>query len=50
VIAWCREWLAHFNCPRHVSFGPLPKTATRKIRKFELRQRLREAASPARPG
>ncbi|HYZ34978.1 MAG TPA: AMP-binding protein [Crenalkalicoccus sp.] len=43
VIAWCREHLAHFKCPKRVSFGPLPKTSTGKIRKHELRQRLRGA-------
>ena len=41
VIAWCRQRLAHFKCPKRVSFGPLPKTSTGKIQKFELRQRLR---------
>ena len=50
VIAWCRGHLAHFKCPKDVTFGPLPKTATGKIQKFELRQRLREAAAPALPG
>ena len=32
--------LAHFKCPV-VSFGPLPKTSTGKIQKFELRERTR---------
>ncbi|MEN0074758.1 MAG: AMP-binding protein [Paracraurococcus sp.] len=41
VIAWCRARLAHFKAPKRVSFGPLPKTSTGKIQKFELRQRLR---------
>ena len=41
VIAWCRERLAHFKAPKRVTFGPLPKTSTGKIQKFELRQRLR---------
>ena len=41
VIAWCRGRLAHFKCPKRVSFGPLPKTSTGKIQKFELRGRLR---------
>jgi len=41
IIAWCREHMAHFKCPRHVTFGPLPKTATGKIQKFELRERAR---------
>jgi fatty-acyl-CoA synthase len=42
LIAWCRERLAHFKCPRHVEFGALPRTATGKIRKNELRARMRE--------
>ncbi len=37
IIAWCRRHLAHFKCPRFVTFGPLPKTSTGKIQKFELR-------------
>jgi fatty-acyl-CoA synthase len=37
IIAWCRTHLAHFKCPRFVTFGPLPKTSTGKIQKFELR-------------
>jgi fatty-acyl-CoA synthase len=41
VIAWCRERLAHFKAPKRITFGPLPKTSTGKIQKFELRQRLR---------
>jgi fatty-acyl-CoA synthase len=41
VIAWCRANLAHYKCPRHVTFGPLPKTSTGKIQKFELRERAR---------
>ena len=38
VIAFCRERLAHFKCPRRVVFGELPKTATGKIQKFRLRE------------
>ena len=41
VIAFCRAQLAHFKCPRHVVFGPLPKTSTGKIQKFQLRARAR---------
>jgi fatty-acyl-CoA synthase len=41
IIAWCRQNLAHYKCPRHVTFGPLPKTATGKIRKFDLRVQAR---------
>jgi fatty-acyl-CoA synthase len=40
IIAHCRAHLAHFKAPRHVTFGPLPKTATGKIQKFELRRVL----------
>jgi fatty-acyl-CoA synthase len=42
IIAWCRAHLAHFKCPRYVTFGPLPKTSTGKIQKFELRELARE--------
>ena len=37
IIAFCRERLAHFKCPRKVVFGPLPKTSTGKIQKNVLR-------------
>jgi 3-(methylthio)propionyl---CoA ligase len=39
IIAWCRDNLAHYKVPRTVVFGPLPKTSTGKIQKYELRQR-----------
>ena len=40
LIAWTRERLAHFKCPRVVSFvDELPRTATGKVLKRELRQR-----------
>ncbi|SET61233.1 acyl-CoA synthetase [Oceanicella actignis] len=42
LIAHCRAHLAHFKAPRKVVFGPLPKTSTGKIQKFELRARARE--------
>ena len=38
LILWCRERLAHFKAPRHVSLVELPKTATGKIQKFVLRE------------
>jgi fatty-acyl-CoA synthase len=41
VIEWCRQHIAHYKCPRHVTFGPLPKTSTGKIQKFDLRERAR---------
>jgi fatty-acyl-CoA synthase len=42
IIAFCREHLAHYKVPRTVLFGPLPKTSTGKIQKFELRERAKE--------
>ena len=45
ITAWCRQHLAHYKCPRHVAFGPLPKTSTGKIQKFELRERARAEQS-----
>ena len=41
LIAWCRDRLSHFKCPKHVEFTTLPRTATGKIRKNELRGRAR---------
>ena len=41
IIAWARNHLAHFKCPRHVVFGPLPKTSTGKIQKYLLREKAR---------
>jgi fatty-acyl-CoA synthase len=41
IIAWCRDRLAHYKCPRFVTFGPLPKTSTGKIQKYDLRDRAR---------
>jgi fatty-acyl-CoA synthase len=38
IIAWCRDRLAHYKAPKHVVFGPLPKTSTGKIQKFSLRE------------
>jgi 3-(methylthio)propionyl---CoA ligase len=42
IIRWCRERLAHFKAPRHVVFGPLPKTSTGKVQKYVLRAQTRE--------
>jgi len=38
LIAFCRENLAHFKCPKSIIFGELPKTSTGKIQKFKLRE------------
>jgi fatty-acyl-CoA synthase len=42
VIAFCRERLAHYKCPRTVVFGPLPKTSTGKIQKNVLRDQAKQ--------
>ena len=41
IITFCRGHLAGFKTPKSVVFGELPKTATGKIKKFELRQLAR---------
>ncbi|MGH6770130.1 MAG: acyl-CoA synthetase [Xanthobacteraceae bacterium] len=38
LMAWCRDKLARFKCPRHVVFTELPKTSTGKVQKFKLRE------------
>ncbi len=42
IIDWCRTNMAHYKAPRHVVFGPLPKTSTGKIQKFVLRDRAND--------
>ena len=39
IVAHCRSHLPGFKVPKAVEFGELPKTATGKIQKFELRLR-----------
>jgi fatty-acyl-CoA synthase len=41
IIAFCRERLARYKCPRHVVFGEVPKTSTGKIQKYVLRERAK---------
>jgi fatty-acyl-CoA synthase len=41
LIAFARSTLAGFKCPKKVVFTELPKTATGKIQKFELRKTAR---------
>jgi fatty-acyl-CoA synthase len=43
IIAWCKERLARYKCPRHVVFIELPKTSTGKIQKFRLREMAKDA-------
>jgi len=45
IIDHCRQMLAHYKAPRHVVFGPLPKTSTGKIQKYVLRERLKSASA-----
>src|SRR5215467_1101406 len=48
LIAFCRDRLAHFKCPKSVEFsGPLPRTTTGKVLKRELRARAEAARDPA---
>jgi fatty-acyl-CoA synthase len=41
IIAYCRDHLAHFKAPKTVVFGPLPKTSTGKVQKFQLREQAK---------
>lgn len=41
ILAHCRTLLAGFKIPRTVFFGPLPKTATGKIKKHVLRDKVK---------
>ncbi len=42
--AWCRANLATFKIPRKFVFEEVPKTSTGKIKKFVLRERVKELA------
>ncbi|MTJ80117.1 MAG: acyl-CoA synthetase [Telmatospirillum sp.] len=42
LTAYCRDHMAHFKVPRSIIFGPLPKTSTGKIQKFELRRQAKD--------
>ena len=50
LIDHCRERMARFKVPRTFIFGDLPKTATGKIMKFELRERARALSSEVPEG
>ena len=41
IIAWCKQQLASFKCPRTIVFAEVPKTSTGKIQKFRLREMAR---------
>jgi fatty-acyl-CoA synthase len=42
LIAWCRQNLAAYKCPRQVVFAEIPKTSTGKLQKFKLRERVKQ--------
>lgn len=42
IMQFCREKLPAYWVPKSVVFGPLPKTATGKIKKHELRAKAKE--------
>ncbi len=42
IITFCRTHLAGFKAPKSIVFTELPKTATGKIQKFELRALIRQ--------
>jgi fatty-acyl-CoA synthase len=44
ILDFCRANLARFKVPKAVVFGPLPKTSTGKIQKYQLRERARTLA------
>lgn len=41
LIEHCSKTLARYKIPKHVVFGPLPKTSTGKIQKFLLREQAK---------
>jgi fatty-acyl-CoA synthase len=43
LLAWCREHLAHYKCPRHFVFAEIPKTSTGKVQKYLLRAHAKSA-------
>ena len=44
LIEFCRDHMASFKRPKKVVFMTIPKTATGKMQKFELRRRLNKGA------
>ena len=41
LITFSRQHLAGFKIPKKVVFGEIPKTATGKLQKFTLRERIK---------
>jgi fatty-acyl-CoA synthase len=42
IMAYCKTKMAGFKTPKTVVFGPLPKTSTGKIQKFQLRSKAKD--------
>ena len=45
LLAHCKGLLAGYKVPREIRFEEIPKTATGKIQKFELRERARSSTA-----
>jgi fatty-acyl-CoA synthase len=45
LMDFCKSHLASFKVPKAIYFGPLPKTSTGKIQKFELRKRMKSSSA-----
>jgi fatty-acyl-CoA synthase len=43
LIAYCRENLARYKCPRYVVFAEIPKTSTGKMQKYKLRELAKDS-------
>jgi fatty-acyl-CoA synthase len=41
LMAWCRDHLAGYKCPRTIVFAEIPKTSTGKLQKFKLREKVK---------
>jgi fatty-acyl-CoA synthase len=45
IIAYAKQHLASFKCPKQVVFGLIPKTSTGKLQKYVLRQKVGSTAA-----
>ncbi|MDP3084274.1 MAG: acyl-CoA synthetase [Rubrivivax sp.] len=45
LVAHCRGLLASYKLPREIRFEAIPKTATGKIQKFQLRERAKSSSA-----
>ncbi len=41
IVAYCRQFVAHYKAPRFIVFGELPKTSTGKVQKYILREKAK---------